>query len=344
MIQPDFVFRGHQAAVNCVHFLANGRYLVSGDQDGLLIVWNMLLKRQLVKQSTAHTSAILAISSVDSSTIITQGRDNKLNIWTLEAHEFSGSLNLTQSLDIESLNFCRFSISEHWICGLVADELGNMFIYNVHTRERHAFSVEHKSVSRSGAHNDQPMCVCICANDGLLQLTVGYESNKLRCFYLQVSNASVKVTAVCSVQTPHTEPLLSISVNQDAQNIYTCAADNNVCCFKLDGTALVKTAAAELSHPGGSLIQCFQTPQVVAVAGWDYAVHLYDHGLQHLKDVRFHRAALTAVDVSSKFTEPLPDITDDLVQQRWKMQPQWMAVASRDSRISLWNVNAVLQP
>ncbi|KAJ2140170.1 Astra associated protein 1 Asa1 [Coemansia sp. RSA 532] len=188
------------------------------------------------------------------------------------------------------------------------------------------------------------MCVCICANDGLLQLTVGYESNKLRCFYLQVSNASVKVTAVCSVQTPHTEPLLSISVNQDAQNIYTCAADNSVCCFKLDGTALVKTAAAELSHPGGSLIQCFQTPQVVAVAGWDYAVHLYDHGLQHLKDVRFHRAALTAVDVSSKCTEPLPDITDDLVQQRWKMQPQWMAVASRDSRISLWNVNAVLQP
>ncbi|KAJ2277518.1 hypothetical protein EV176_002071, partial [Coemansia sp. RSA 451] len=64
----------------------------------------------------------------------------------------------------------------------------------------------------------------------------------------------------------------------------------------------------------------------------------------HLKDVRFHRAALTAVDVSSKCTEPLPDITDDLVQQRWKMQPQWMAVASRDSRISLWNVNAVLQP
>ncbi|KAJ2338937.1 Astra associated protein 1 Asa1, partial [Coemansia sp. RSA 2618] len=340
---PDFVFRGHQASVNCVHFLANGRFLVSGDQDGRLIVWSMLLKRQLTSIN-AHSSAILAISSLgtnntaDPFTLLTQGRDNKLHTWTLHTREFDASLELAATQPIESLNFCRFANADQWVVGLLAgeDKLGRMFLYNAKTQYTSTFSVKRGS----NAREDQPMCVALCAepnSDGLL-LMVGYESNAVQCFHLRVSGDPVQASRVFGVQAPHKEPLMGVAVDRGNGRIYTCAADSKVCCFGFDGSVVSETAEAEMAHPGGSMVRCFDEPKIVAVPGWDYALHLYDHGLRHIRDVRFHRAALTCVDVSVKCMDPLVDIADELVQQRWRAQPQWMAVASRDERISIWDI------
>ncbi|KAJ2296924.1 Astra associated protein 1 Asa1 [Coemansia sp. RSA 2706] len=343
MLQPDFVFRGHQAAVNCVHFLANGRHLVSGDQDGLLIVWNMLLKRQLASMPAAHQAAILAVGSIDSTTIVTQGRDNRLNIWTLDAGEFTGALQLAKSLAIESLNFCKFASCAQWIVGLVEAESGCAFVYNVAQDTRHSFSIERKSATRMGDREDSPMCMHLHAN-GKLELLVGYESNTLQSFQLQISGDSMAASLLCSAKAPHTEPLMSLDVDRDACRIYTCAADRQVCSFAFDATGISEARpVAVLANPGGSQVRRFQAPPIVAVAGWDYAVHLFDSELQRIQDLRFHRAALTAVDISTKSSEPLPDIADDLVQQRWRAQPQWLAVASRDTRISLWNIQRAAQ-
>ncbi|KAJ2452041.1 Astra associated protein 1 Asa1 [Coemansia sp. RSA 2336] len=341
MLQPDFVFRGHQSAVNCVHFMCDGRFLVSGDQDGNLIVWNMLLKRQLTSITAAHAGAILAISSTET-TIITQGRDNKLCLWLLEAQEFSGTLQLQRTLDIESMNFCKFSSASKWIVGLVAGDTANAFVYDAELDKRLTFSIERKSSTRMGKRQDTPMCLFLSCADRL-ELLVGYESNTLQSMKLLVQEDTVDLGVQYTVDLPHKEPLMSIDMDIQQQLIYTCAADNSVCCLAAESSNANVIHTAQLSHSGSSHIRCFTSANVVAVAGWDYALHLFTCNLNHIQNVRFHRAALTCVDMSSSCKQPLPGIANELAQSRWMSQPQWIAIASRDSRISLWNTSRIAQ-
>ncbi|KAJ2852571.1 Guanine nucleotide binding protein (G protein), beta polypeptide 1-like [Coemansia brasiliensis] len=339
MLQPDFVFRGHQSAVNCVHFMCDSRFLVSGDQDGKLIVWNMLLKRQLASVSTAHSGAVLAISSTKT-TIITQGRDNKLCLWLLDAQEFSGTLQLQRTLDIESMNFCKFSSMSEWVAGLVAGSTESAFVYNVEQDKRLTFSIERKSFTRMGTRQDTPMCLYLSYNDKL-ELLVGYESNTLQCVELLVQDNSADSRIKYAVDLPHKEPLMSIDMDAQKQMIYTCAADNTICCLAAEPSNGKDIKTAVIPHSGSSHIRCFAAANLVAVAGWDYALHLYTLNLNPIQKLCFHRAALTCVDMSSKSNQPLLGIDNELAQQRWMSQPQWIAVASRDSRISLWNKSRI---
>ncbi|KAJ2162620.1 Astra associated protein 1 Asa1 [Coemansia sp. RSA 552] len=349
MRQPEFVFRGHQAAVNSVCFFADDRYLVSGDQDGLVIVWNMALKRPLVKIANAHSAAVLAVSGVGTDTVVTQGRDNKLCIWKLTAGEFTATAECVDTQPVESMNFCRVSCTrsctaDTWVAGLEADAVGQAFVYNAERRLKHTFSIERKSATRTGAREDPPMCLrLVSVSDSELLLYVGYESTALQCFRLSTPLDRLEVVPLASVSTPHKEPVMGIDASE--QLVYTCAADNQVCCFELSVSGLCPSAtvpAAQLPNPGGSEIRCFPSLSLVAVAGWDYAAHLYTSSLEHVTTVRFHRAALTSLDMSSQSSVRLPGDADEVVQQRWMSRPRWLAVGSRDSRISLWDVDSLI--
>ncbi|PIA13801.1 WD40 repeat-like protein [Coemansia reversa NRRL 1564] len=351
MLQPDFVFREHQAAVNCVHFFADDLYLVSGDQSGLLIVWNMLLKRPLVQVANAHSDAIIAVTNVGTDTVISQGRDSKIKIWSLTASELSGDLMLAKSLSVDSLSFCQFASAsigpDTWIVAIESVDSGNAYIYNVHNEAKHSFSIRHKSVMPMGTREDSPMCLRLIAyEDNHLKLYVGYESTILQCFALTVSENECIAKLVSSTTTPHKEPLMAVDINYQDCRLYTCAADNKVCCFVLESNGAVRdsVASVQLPNPGASGIRYFGSCSLIAVAGWDYGVHLYTKSLEHIYTVRFHRAALTALSMSSQSATPLPETIDDIAQQRWGLRPQWLAVASRDTRISLWNIANIVHP
>ncbi|KAJ2711668.1 Astra associated protein 1 Asa1 [Coemansia spiralis] len=346
--QPDFVFRGHRAAVNAVHFFAGDRILASGDQDGVLILWSMPLKRQLVAVRDAHAGPILAVGSAGADTVVSQGRDDVLKVWTLSTNTLSGSMQLTASMPVDSMTFCRLSIAigaaGAWIGALDKAESGNAFVYNVARGERCTFSVARASGTRSGAREDAPTCLQLAARSGGggLDLYVGYESMVVRRYAVDPAPGAAEAVLVWEVPTAHKEPIMSVNVDAAGECVYTCAADNQVCCIAagVSGVPEVRQAGA-LPHPGGAEIRCFASPPLVAVAGWDYAVHLFTRGLEPAGTVRFHRAALTSVDMTTQSAEALPGAADDLAQQRWRTRPQWLAVASRDGRISLWDVGRI---
>ncbi|KAJ2883940.1 Guanine nucleotide binding protein (G protein), beta polypeptide 1-like [Coemansia aciculifera] len=353
MLQPDFVFRGHLAAVNSVCFFSDDRLLVSGDQDGHLIVWNMMLKRQLAKVTGAHTAAILTVCGLGTDTIVSQGRDNKLCIWTLIASEFSGELRLIKSLAVDSMNFCKFSyatiLGSSWIAFLVDAGAGEACLLDVSSGEQHSLNIGHKSRTKAGSRDDSPMCIKLVASasgDGesqKLELFVGYESNMLQQFGINTSDSKLSAVLKRSVTTVHTEPIMSLDYDSQRQLVYTCAADNKVCCYAADGSGFKEHAAAvELKNPGSSEIRCFSVLALVTVASWDYAVHLLTSDLEPTTSIAFHRAALTSVDVSTLSTAGADGIADEYVRQRWNSRSRWMAVASRDARISLWDIGAIL--
>ncbi|KAJ1887428.1 Astra associated protein 1 Asa1 [Coemansia sp. S17] len=349
MHQPDFVFRGHLAAVNSICFFSDDRLLVSGDQDGHLIVWSMMLKRQLAKVASAHSAAILTVCGLGADTVVSQGRDNKLCIWTLVASEFSGELRLFKSLAVDSMNFCKFSYatiqSSSWIAFLVDAGAGEACLLDVGSEEQHSLNIGHKSRTKAGSRDDSPMCIKLVASgeSKQLELFVGYESNMLQQFGINTSDSKMSAVLRRSVTTVHTEPIMSLDYDSQRQLVYTCAADNKVCCYTAHGSGFKEhTAAVELKNPGNSEIRCFSALALVAVASWDYTVHLFTSDLEPTASIAFHRAALTSVDVSTLSTAEADGIADEYVRQRWNSRSRWMAVASRDARISLWDIDAVL--
>ncbi|KAJ2828676.1 Guanine nucleotide binding protein (G protein), beta polypeptide 1-like, partial [Coemansia furcata] len=353
MIQPDFVFRGHQAAVNSVCFFNDDRLLVSGDQDGHLIVWNMMLKRQLAKVAGAHAAAILTVCGLGADTIVSQGRDNKLCIWMLVASEFSGELRLVKSLAVDSMNFCKFSyatpLGSPWIVFLVDAGAGNACLLKIDSEEQHILNIGRTSQTKSGSRDDSPMCIKLVADAGddgecqKLELFVGYESTMLQQFGISMADNRASVQLKRSVTTVHTEPIMSLDYDSQRQLVYTCAADNKVCCYAADGSGFKENvAAAELKNPGSSEIRCFSTLALVAVAGWDYAVHLFSGDLEPTTGISFHRAALTSVDVSTLCMAGAEDIADEYVRQRWNSRSRWMVVGGRDARISLWDIGRII--
>ncbi|KAJ2005877.1 Astra associated protein 1 Asa1 [Coemansia thaxteri] len=347
MLQPDFVFRGHHAAVNSVCFFGDDRYLVSADQDGHLIVWNMMLKRQLAKQSEAHSAPILSVCGLGSNTVVSQGRDNKLNIWLLSAGEFSGDLALVNSLPADSMTFCKFSHLRHldtlWIAFLESAGAGDLCLYSVSTGVQHKLSIGRKSNTKAGIREDPPMCIRLAATgeESRLVLFVGYESTVLQQFDIVPSAEGGAMTAVVarSVTTAHSEPIMSLDYDCQRRLVYTCAADNRVCCYTEDGSTFKEHVhLAELQNAGCAEIRCYPELALVAVAGWDYAVHLFDSSLKPVSNIAFHRSALTSIDVSLQSSAGAEDVSSDFVRQRWSSRCRWLVAASRDSRISLWDV------
>ncbi|KAJ2777134.1 Astra associated protein 1 Asa1 [Coemansia javaensis] len=342
MAQPDFVFRGHRAAVNSVHFFAEDRLLVSGDQGGAVAVWSMPLRRQLAGAAAAHAGAVLAVSSAGAGTVISQGRDNALRVWALQAGEFAGELRLAAEVPVDSMSFCKFARAPGtaWLAALEEAGTGAAYVYSTATGERLGFCIARKTRTRMGGREDPPMCLALAqaaaGSDHALDLYVGYESTALARFALRLGPGTCTASAVWEVQTPHTEPLMSIGVC--AGRVYTCAADSRVCSFAADAPAPPR-AVGTLPNPGAAEVCCSAGPPrpLVVVAGWDYAAHvLAADDLAPVRRVRFHREPLTSVDVSAHSREPLPGDPGPLAQQRWAARPRWLAAASRDGRISLW--------
>ncbi|KAF9425284.1 Guanine nucleotide binding protein (G protein), beta polypeptide 1-like [Entomortierella beljakovae] len=147
---PSFFFRGHDAPIHSLEFICNNNFLVSGDEAGWIIVWDIWKRRQIYKWQ-GHTSAsILALKAIpihstqhhvqnagswktristqlDPVYIASHGRDNEIHIWDIndileksyrypgtriheESSETKSTLEPIFSLPVNAVNFCKMSI------------------------------------------------------------------------------------------------------------------------------------------------------------------------------------------------------------------------------------------
>ncbi|OJD24062.1 hypothetical protein ACJ73_04578 [Blastomyces percursus] len=137
---PVYILRGHGSPIHALHFYSVNSRLISGDEEGWVVVWSMSTKRAVVSWK-AHESAILGVEGVvfcsnqdtekkgtDSERwVFTHGRDHKLRVWRLNLADEDGlnkelpvdesksaqSQNqpwMLHSLSVNALNFCAFAL------------------------------------------------------------------------------------------------------------------------------------------------------------------------------------------------------------------------------------------
>lgn len=140
-LQPTYVFRGHPAAIHSLDFLRSNSRLLSGDADGLAILWSLPTKRPVAAWQ-AHESTIVGVGSWEKDKLITHGREGKLCVWALGEDDEAGMSTqlplsgqavpfanptlgqesqlmparqhpwLLHELSVPTLNFCSFSSCE----------------------------------------------------------------------------------------------------------------------------------------------------------------------------------------------------------------------------------------
>lgn len=129
---PNYVLRGHCCPVHSLDLFDKNLRLVSGDSDGWVVVWNLVIKRP-VGVWKAHASAILEVKGLRPTSrnteIYTHGRDHKLRVWRFSVQDEpflekklpvdvatnleSGNRIqpwLIHSVSVNALNFCSFAM------------------------------------------------------------------------------------------------------------------------------------------------------------------------------------------------------------------------------------------
>ncbi|KAJ1977993.1 Astra associated protein 1 Asa1, partial [Dimargaris xerosporica] len=110
-----YTFRGQQAEVTALCFAQGDQYLVSGDNQGRVYVWDLVTKRVICRHPCHANASVLQVAQIQPDRLLTQGRDNMFKLWTLELHrafdfaEGTASLTLLAAYAMDTINFCRLS-------------------------------------------------------------------------------------------------------------------------------------------------------------------------------------------------------------------------------------------
>ncbi|KAI9199328.1 WD40-repeat-containing domain protein [Polychytrium aggregatum] len=84
---PIYVFRSHEAQVQAICFSKDPTIMCSGDSDGVVIVWNLKIRRPLFRWTPHPEKGVLGLALVEIPNepvqLITHGRDMCLHIWDM---------------------------------------------------------------------------------------------------------------------------------------------------------------------------------------------------------------------------------------------------------------------
>ena len=80
-IIKEYTFEGHSSRILCMTIIPNDKFLISGDADGVIFIWNIAQKnnRKLIAAENCAINALVV--TPDASKIISGGDDHKIKIW-----------------------------------------------------------------------------------------------------------------------------------------------------------------------------------------------------------------------------------------------------------------------
>ncbi|KAF8440495.1 WD40-repeat-containing domain protein [Boletus edulis BED1] len=384
---PLHTLRIHQQPIFTVFISSDNERIYSGDGKGRVVITSTRSLRAIADWQ-AHKEGLLGIEECGDH-VITHGRDNKIHIWQRPTESVSirqgGAASLTDqpppplcySLDVNALNFCRFSLlptpsSDTELVGLIAvpnlveSALADIWTLPNRTRLHAAIgdpqdtSATHFSDGRSGSKSGHIVGIIMSMHLYYAPLTSPSTSKaqrepRLLCGYEDGGVVLRRRTAPEGVQTVegkgwevvwksrlHVESVMAMAVSKDCSFALTVSADHIVGRYDLmEADQLAR--AFRTKHPGNSAVAIRGDGRVCAVGGWDGRVRLYStKSFKPLGALVYHKENCHALAFASAYTDRdsgnVSDGEDDMTNEEKRRRGRWLVTAGKDSRVSIWGL------
>ncbi|KAI6818967.1 WD40 repeat-like protein [Hortaea werneckii] len=374
-LQPSYILRRHTAQVHSVLFLQNNLRLLSGDADGWVVLWDVPIKRP-VAVWRAHKNTILGLGGWEGSKVITHGRDSKLCVWQFQEDDdtpYSEVLPvddavtdrtqpmLLHTLMVNTLNFCSFAMCHapfpaetpsnptstppglHLAYPGVQD--GQIIVTELPSEERIATIPEPKDIKTG-----MVMAIRLAyAHDRDLTIVSGYESGHASVWRRHPTSQYWE--RIYTYQA-HSQPILSLDLAISLESFFTSSADAVIARHPLNAARREETKVNQTRHAGQQDLTMRSDGKIFATAGWDGKGRVYSaKTMKELAVLKWHKEgcyalafAVTDLDESHenerKSGTGLVKRGMTVSEQRTSaaMSTHWLAVGSKDGKISLWDI------
>ncbi|RDI78259.1 hypothetical protein Vi05172_g11755 [Venturia inaequalis] len=327
--QPLYILRGHKAQIHVVKFVRGNKRLLSGDADGFIIIWDIVSKRARVVWR-AHGKAVLGLGAWGGDKILTHGRDGTLKVWQVRGDEedmFSNALPveggtghwkepwLLHSLDVNTLNFCAFSMcdapavqtsprpTQEVLIAVPGTREGHVDIFSLPS-ERRLHSIPPAEEGKTG----MVMAIRILQINTSLHLIAGTESGLTS---VQKLNPHSDTWETTYISKPHTQPILSLGVTSTTHPLATAttsdiryltsSADALITLNpvqKIDGKEPLKIC--QTRHSGQQALSVRSDGRVFATGGWDGRVRVYSaKSLREVAVLKWHKEGVYGIAFSA---------------------------------------------
>lgn len=311
---PLFVLRGSTDGISALNFY-HGNFkdcLLSGCSGGQISVWDLKTRRTIQTLDGHGGKGILTTVASKDGSIISHGRDEKLNIWRLE----EGRAIVTNSVSAHCRSFCKCALMEEDGKQLIAaagTEKSEVIIYELSTLQ--------PVTALLPSNQHKPLGMAMCLNFLSEELiAVAYEDGSIAVWDIQKQ----KITSEWKF---FNEPVMSFDYSKDLRRGICGSVEDEVISwtFDPDEQKIDMGSKVMVTNPGISDLAIRQDGRIAASAGWDFRIRIF--GMKKLKPLAvlsYHTASVHCV----QFSSPLSEFDGHRL----------MAAGSKDKHISVWSI------
>ncbi|XP_074603814.1 guanine nucleotide-binding protein subunit beta-like protein 1 [Brevipalpus obovatus] len=345
--RPDYVFTHNFNPVTAVCFgVVNTKdYLISGDEKGILMIWDLVTFKRVNMVSNAHDKRINKVWFNEDSrarddtgnaiALISQARD-EIKIWTVDRQLNPISLTLSMCLQASLMSMSTFSAittnpvkddEKSSIMLATSDPFKQSCVQVIRIGENYVrMSLSPKDSAKLGII---VVIKCIKLMNGCSVVLVAYESGNLMLFSIEDENSRTMSTECCSIK-PFEDMITCMDYDPMSGKGACGSSINQLKVFTIrteePSLRLELLSQIELPVDGISAIEIRKDSSTMCIATWDQRVRIFSFKtLEQLTVIDYHKSSINCINFANRVN---------------RLGKFFFAISSNDKIISLWSLHS----